>query len=200
MPSTGRWPRATPLSKPNKRSTCDVFGAWRRLGSRATLRSRKASTSTCSTSCNPRGAMAGRASPRKAFPARATRGIIFGIRRFMPFLFHLRSPLHSPRPLGLSDRHTRQGPRAREELSLPGALFPWRTNDGEETSAYFPRGNGAVPHRRGHKLQPRSYATSSGDESVFLEWRAGFSWRRPVSGWGLGFSTRAGATDSAYPA
>lgn len=62
--------------------------------------------------------------------------------------------------------------KARErakELSLPGALFPWRTIDGEETSAYFPAGTAQFHICADISYSLNRYASSSGDESIFLE-------------------------------
>ncbi len=59
--------------------------------------------------------------------------------------------------------------KAREraaELSLPGALFPWRTIDGEETSAYYPAGTAQFHIDADIAFALTRYANSSGDESV----------------------------------
>jgi beta-phosphoglucomutase len=61
-------------------------------------------------------------------------------------------------------------PKAREraaELSLPGALFPWRTIDGEETSAYYPAGTAQFHIDADIAFALTRYAASTGDESLF---------------------------------
>jgi alpha,alpha-trehalose phosphorylase len=62
--------------------------------------------------------------------------------------------------------------KAREraaELGLPGALFPWRTIDGEETSAYFPAGTAQFHIDADVAYALCRYARSSGDERVMSE-------------------------------
>ena len=62
--------------------------------------------------------------------------------------------------------------KAREraaELGLPGALFPWRTIDGEETSAYFPAGTAQFHIDADVAYALCRYARSSGDEQVMLD-------------------------------
>jgi alpha,alpha-trehalose phosphorylase len=62
--------------------------------------------------------------------------------------------------------------KAREraaELGLPGALFPWRTIDGEETSAYFPAGTAQFHIDADVAYALCRYVRSSGDERVLSE-------------------------------
>ena len=51
---------------------------------------------------------------------------------------------------------TRMLPAARErarEMAQSGALFPWRTINGEEASAYYAAGTAAGAHRRRHRVR-----------------------------------------------
>jgi alpha,alpha-trehalose phosphorylase len=58
--------------------------------------------------------------------------------------------------------------RARE-LSLPGALFPWRTIDGEETSAYYPAGTAQFHIDADIAYALSRYAAASGDGEILAE-------------------------------
>ena len=89
------------------------------------------------------------------------------------YVLHVLTYLSPPQALQcLKYRHSTL-PRAREravELSKQGALFPWRTINGEEASAFFPAGtaeyhiNGDIAHAVRH------YAEITGDdEFLFAE-------------------------------
>ena len=62
--------------------------------------------------------------------------------------------------------------RARE-VNQQGALFPWRTINGEEASAYYAAGHGPVPHQRGHHLCPDEVRGRHGRHRVPASGRRG---------------------------
>ena len=76
--------------------------------------------------------------------------------------------------------------RARE-LSLPGALFPWRTIDGEETSAYYPAGTAQFHIDADIAYALSRYAAASGDVGILAEGGAELPLRdrSAVDGFGL---------------
>jgi len=53
--------------------------------------------------------------------------------------------------------------RRAEVMSLKGALYPWRTIDGEETSAYYPAGTAQYHIDADIMLALRKYMTAAGD-------------------------------------
>ena len=55
------------------------------------------------------------------------------------------------------------------ELSLKGALFPWRTIDGREASAYFPAGTAAYHIDADIAHAFAQYVTTTGDESILQD-------------------------------
>jgi alpha,alpha-trehalose phosphorylase len=62
--------------------------------------------------------------------------------------------------------------KAREraaELALPGALFPWRTIDGEETSAYYPAGTAQFHIDADVAFALLRYQRSSADQAIMAE-------------------------------
>lgn len=76
--------------------------------------------------------------------------------------------------------------RARE-LSLPGALFPWRTIDGEETSAYYPAGTAQFHIDADISYSLDRYARSAGDEAVYRKGGADLLIETARLWMGLGF-------------
>jgi alpha,alpha-trehalose phosphorylase len=63
-------------------------------------------------------------------------------------------------------------PQARErarELSLRGALFPWRTINGEEASAYYAAGTAQYHINADISYALRKYVSATGDEDFLLE-------------------------------
>ena len=76
--------------------------------------------------------------------------------------------------------------RARE-LSLPGALFPWRTIDGEETSAYYPAGTAQFHIDADIAYALVRYSEATGDKSILLEGGAELLFETARLWMGLGF-------------
>lgn len=76
--------------------------------------------------------------------------------------------------------------RARE-LSLPGALFPWRTIDGEETSAYYPAGTAQFHINADIAFALIRYITVTGDKNLLLEGGAELLFETARLWMGLGF-------------
>ena len=76
--------------------------------------------------------------------------------------------------------------RARE-LSLPGALFPWRTIDGEETSAYYPAGTAQFHIDADIAYALVRYSEAMGDKSILLEGGAELLFETARLWMGLGF-------------
>jgi alpha,alpha-trehalose phosphorylase len=76
--------------------------------------------------------------------------------------------------------------RARE-LSLPGALFPWRTIDGEETSAYYPAGTAQFHIDADIAYALVRYSEATGDRSIMLEGGAELLFETARLWMGLGF-------------
>ncbi len=74
-----------------------------------------------------------------------------------------------------------------QELSLPGALFPWRTIDGEETSAYFPAGTAQFHIDADIAYGLLQYAYACGDVDIFLEGGAELLFETARLWMGLGF-------------
>jgi len=94
-----------------------------------------------------RPATAGRASPPRALRARARGPLLLGRGDLRPPYFIYTHP-DIARQLLLFRCRTLDKARDRaRELGHRGALFPWRTIAGEETSPYFPAGNRPIPHR-----------------------------------------------------
>jgi beta-phosphoglucomutase len=73
------------------------------------------------------------------------------------------------------------------ELSLPGALFPWRTIDGEETSAYYPAGTAQFHIDADIAYALTRYASSTGDDDIFAEGGAELLFETARLWMGLGF-------------
>ena len=108
--------------------------------------------------------------PAKGLSSQAYQGHYFWDVEIFAFPFLLYTQPHIARNL-LRFRHSILG-RAREraaEVNLVGALFPWRTINGEEASAYFPAGtaqyhiNAAVMHA------VKRYAEATGDEEFLAD-------------------------------
>jgi len=76
--------------------------------------------------------------------------------------------------------------RARE-LSLPGALFPWRTINGEETSAYYPAGTAQFHIDADIAYALVRYSEATGDKSILLEGGAELLFETARLWMGLGF-------------
>ena len=76
--------------------------------------------------------------------------------------------------------------RARE-LSLPGALFPWRTIDGEETSAYYPAGTAQFHIDADIAYALVRYSEATGDKSILLKGGAELLFETARLWMGLGF-------------
>jgi len=76
--------------------------------------------------------------------------------------------------------------RARE-LSLPGALFPWRTIDGEETSAYFPAGTAQFHIDADIAYALVQYANACDDFDILIEGGAELLFETARLWMGLGF-------------
>ena len=71
----------------------------------------------------------------------------------MPFLTHT-SPAVARSLLMHRVRMLPDARRRAAEVGCAGALFPWRTINGHEASAYYAAGHSAVPHRRRHRVRP----------------------------------------------
>ena len=108
--------------------------------------------------------------PAKGLSSQAYQGHYFWDVEIFAFPFLLYTQPNIARNL-LRFRHSILG-RAREraaEVNLVGALFPWRTINGDEASAYFPAGtaqyhiNAAVMHA------VKRYAEATGDEEFLAD-------------------------------
>ena len=66
--------------------------------------------------------------------------IIFGILKCICCLFYLHQSRHCESIAYLSSNYFTASAKRAQELSQDGALFAWRTIDGQETSAYYPAG------------------------------------------------------------
>ncbi|MCE5256025.1 MAG: beta-phosphoglucomutase [Spirochaetaceae bacterium] len=73
------------------------------------------------------------------------------------------------------------------ELSLPGALFPWRTIDGEEASAYYPAGTAQYHIDADIAYALSLYASSCGDVTIWYEGGAELLFETARLWMGLGF-------------
>lgn len=73
------------------------------------------------------------------------------------------------------------------ELSLPGALFPWRTIDGEEASAYYPAGTAQYHIDADIAYALSLYVSSSGDQSILKSGGAELLFETARLWMGLGF-------------
>ncbi len=76
--------------------------------------------------------------------------------------------------------------RARE-LSLPGVLFPWRTIDGEETSAYYPAGTAQFHIDADIAYALMRYVEATGERGILLEGGAELLFETARLWMGLGF-------------
>jgi len=73
------------------------------------------------------------------------------------------------------------------ELSLPGALFPWRTIDGEEASAYYPAGTAQYHIDADIAYALSLYVSSSGDQAILKTGGAELLFETARLWMGLGF-------------
>ena len=67
-------------------------------------------------------------------------GHYFGILKCICCLFYLHQSRHCESIAYLSSNCFTASAKRAQELSQDGALFAWRTIDGQETSAYYPAG------------------------------------------------------------
>ncbi len=89
-------------------------------------------------------------------------------------------------------------PRAREraaELDEPGALFPWRTINGNEASAYFPAGTAQYHINADIAYAIAKYTAATGDRSLLIDGGAEvvFETARLWAGLGAYIPARGGA-------
>ena len=87
---------------------------------------------------------------------------------FMPFLTYVR-PANAPQLLRY--RHSTLGAARRRarEMSQVGALFPWRTINGEEASAFFPAGTAQYHINAAVMYAVKRYVEVTGDEQLLVD-------------------------------
>lgn len=86
--------------------------------------------------------------------------------------------------------------KARERaavMSQKGALFPWRTIDGAENSAYFPAGTAQMHINADIAYAIKQYVLATGDYDFWLRRERKFYSKLPAFGWTWGTLIRLGA-------
>ena len=143
--------------------------------STATTRPSRRSAGTCSRSRRPRRRRRTRYRRQGAHRRRLRRPLLLGHRDLHGPVPRVHATRSAPRPAALPPPHAADRARERAtELIQRGALFPWRTINGDEASAYYPpappsttstrtsptpssatsmlRGDTDVPRRRGAEI------------------------------------------------
>ena len=119
---------------------------------------------TCSSSRRRAPARRSRASPRRASPAPATRGTTSGTPRSTSCRS---SPTRTRRRrdacCGSAGACCRSARKRATELNQVGALYPWRTINGEEASAYYAAGTAQYHINAAVALALKRYLDASGD-------------------------------------
>ncbi len=109
-------------------------------------RSSRPSGGTCSCSRRRPPGPTGTASRRRASPAPGTRTLLLGHGDLRPAVPVVHGTNRRPERAALPLQHARTPPRSRaRELNQRGALFPWRTINGEESQRLLRRWYRAVP-------------------------------------------------------
>ena len=149
--------RAAGLARP-------VLGTHRHRRRRATTRPSRRSAGTCSRWLRPRPRSADAASPPRRSRPPATTVTTSGTPR-STWSRCWRTPTRTP-PATCSTSATERFPRHAEraiEMSQRGALYPWRTINGEEASAYYPAGTAQYHIDADIAYAIDRYVTATGD-------------------------------------
>ena len=132
---------ATPLPSPSTSARSRTSGSAARCRRRARRRPSRPCTSASSPSCRPRWRSEGHGVPAKGLTGTGYEGHYFWDTEayVLPFLIHT-SPAVARSLLMHRVRMLPDARRRAREVGCAGALFPWRTINGEEASAYYAAG------------------------------------------------------------
>ena len=100
---------------------------------------------------------------------RLRRPLLLGHRDLRAAVPRLHPAPHRPEPAALPPQHAAQGARAGRELDQRGALFPWRTINGEEASAYYQAGTAQYHLNADIAYAIRRYVDVRGDVGFLVE-------------------------------
>ena len=136
----------------------------------ATSRPSRRCAGTCSSSPRPRRARRSRASPPRASPAAGYDGHYFWDTEIyvIPFLAYT-SPDVARKLLRFRWRMLPAARRRAAELSQRGALYPWRTINGEEASAYYAAGTAQYHINAAVAYALERYLNATGDVDFLID-------------------------------